>query len=108
MQRVYPVELGLGKRVVEKPIGFKRKDFSEALAKALEILNRNLSLATSPVAPILKYTDDDFLEGLYRIEPTTGTQYEMYFKTKSSNKSAAWISSLGSTIPQVTKNTAQI
>ncbi|KAJ8672563.1 hypothetical protein QAD02_003822, partial [Eretmocerus hayati] len=90
--RLYPVELGLGKRVVEKPIGFKRKDLNEALAKAVEILNRNVSFASLQQFPsgtsASRYTEDDFLEGLYRIEPTTGTQYEMYFKTKNLNKSA--------------------
>jgi chondroitin sulfate N-acetylgalactosaminyltransferase 1/2 len=94
--RVYPVDLGLGKRVVEKPIGFKRKDLLEALVKALESLNKNV---TTPSAVSNKnnhhnqnsksspnrYTLDDFLEGLYRSEPTTGTQYEMYFRTKGIN-----------------------
>nr|CAD7258863.1 unnamed protein product [Timema shepardi] len=84
--RVYPVDLGLGKRVVEKPIGFKRKDFLESLVKAIDILNRN---STTRIPSATKYTLDDFLEGLYRTEPTTGTQYEMYFRTKpsSGNKS---------------------
>ncbi|KAK7869836.1 hypothetical protein R5R35_008053 [Gryllus longicercus] len=87
--RVYPVELGLGKRVMEKPIGFKRKDLLEALVRAIDTLNRNASAPLAPNAlngrlpPPGKYTLDDFLEGLYRTEPTTGTQYEMYFRTKA-------------------------
>ncbi|XP_030762181.1 chondroitin sulfate N-acetylgalactosaminyltransferase 2 [Sitophilus oryzae] len=78
--RVYPSDLGLGKRVVEKPIGYKRKDILEALMKGLETLNKNIT------EKIRRYTLDDFLEGLYRIEPTTGTQFELYFKTKLVNK----------------------
>uniref|UniRef100_A0A182JT31 Hexosyltransferase n=1 Tax=Anopheles christyi TaxID=43041 RepID=A0A182JT31_9DIPT len=74
--RVYPIELGLGKRVVEKPIGYKRKDLLSALNKALESLNRNASSTAH------RYTLDDFIEGIYRNEPTTGTQYELYFRTK--------------------------
>uniref|UniRef100_A0A182XZA6 Hexosyltransferase n=1 Tax=Anopheles stephensi TaxID=30069 RepID=A0A182XZA6_ANOST len=74
--RVYPIELGLGKRVVEKPIGYKRKDLLGALNKGLETLNRNISSAAQ------RYTLDDFIEGIYRNEPTTGTQYELYFRLK--------------------------
>lgn len=76
------MDLGLGKRVVEKPIGFKRKDLLEALAKAVDTLNKNVSSIAG------KYTQEDFLEGLYRVEPTTGTQYEMYFRSKTVNKSS--------------------
>lgn len=81
--RVYPIELGLGKRVVEKPIGYKRKDLMDALNRALDSLNRNSTSATGP-----RFTLDDFIEGVYRTEPTTGTQYEMFFRTREvANKS---------------------
>lgn len=78
--RVYPIELGLGKRVVEKPIGFKRKDLLDALNRALDSLNKN---ATTPSN---RYTLDDFSEGIYRSDPCTGTQYELYFRTKEIRK----------------------
>uniref|UniRef100_A0A8D8MY22 Hexosyltransferase n=1 Tax=Culex pipiens TaxID=7175 RepID=A0A8D8MY22_CULPI len=81
--RVYPIELGLGKRVVEKPIGYKRRDILGALNKAIETLNRNIT------TNMLKYTLDDFTEGIYRNEPTTGTQYELYFRTKDVNKTSS-------------------
>lgn len=83
--RVYPIELGLGKRVVEKPIGYKRKDLFDAINKAIESLNRNITLAN------YKYTLDDFTEGIYRNDPTTGTQYELYFRTKETNKSTTYL-----------------
>lgn len=92
--RVYPIELGLGKRVVEKPIGYKRKDLLDAINKALESLNKNTN-ATSG-----KYTLDDFTEGIYRNEPTTGTQFELYFRTKDINKTMSSSSAGGAVVSQ--------
>lgn len=77
--RVYPIDLGLGKRVVEKPIGYKRKDLLDAMNRALESLNKNATVLNQ------RYTLDDFIEGIYRNEPVTGTQYELYFRTKEVN-----------------------
>ncbi|KAH8401670.1 hypothetical protein KR009_007222 [Drosophila setifemur] len=86
--RVYPIDLGLGKRVVEKPIGYRRRDLIEAVNKALESLNRNHSararskgLGLGAPTDVIKYTLDDFIEGIFRNEPTTGTQYELYFQS---------------------------
>lgn len=95
LNRIYPVDLSLGKRVVEKPIGYKRKDLSEALFRALNILNggdntrkrhsakKNGTESATNVTK--KYSLEDFAEGLYRIDPTTGTQYELYFKDKTNH-----------------------
>lgn len=87
--RVYPIELGLGKRVVEKPIGYKRRDLLDALSKAIESLNKNSTKTARANVSLSggsgldgKYTLDDFAEGIYRNEPTTGTQFELYFRTK--------------------------
>ncbi|KAL3277584.1 hypothetical protein HHI36_012926 [Cryptolaemus montrouzieri] len=76
--QVHSQSIGLGKRVVEKPIGYKRKDLLEVLTKALEVINKNVTDKRRN-----KYGLDDFIEGLYRNEPTTGTQYELYFRTRS-------------------------
>ncbi|XP_071541616.1 LOW QUALITY PROTEIN: chondroitin sulfate N-acetylgalactosaminyltransferase 2-like [Panulirus ornatus] len=74
--RVYPAELGLGKRVVEKPIGFKRRDILAALTAALDHLN-------TPVPA--RFTVDDFVEGMYRTVPTSGTQFELLFHDRHAN-----------------------
>ncbi|KAH8299844.1 hypothetical protein KR044_006852 [Drosophila immigrans] len=84
--RVYPIDLGLGKRVVEKPIGYRRRDLLEAVNKALDSLNRNHTARQKAkggvaISDVAKYTLDDFVEGIYRTEPTTGSQYELYFQS---------------------------
>ncbi|RUS85098.1 hypothetical protein EGW08_007150 [Elysia chlorotica] len=72
VNRIYMVDPGLGKRVVEKPIGSKKRDINEILFQAVDSLNKNrtgLSL----------YTYDHFVEGIYRSEPALGAHYELYF-----------------------------
>ncbi|XP_071455803.1 chondroitin sulfate N-acetylgalactosaminyltransferase 2 [Hetaerina americana] len=72
LSRLHPPELGLGRRVVEKPLGFRRKDLIDAALAALRLLN------TSPSLHHLSL--EDFLEGAYRTEPTSGTHYELFFR----------------------------
>lgn len=72
--------------MVEKPIGYKRKDLLDALNKALDSLNRSpASRRPSGLQTAARFTLDDFIEGVYRIDPTTGTQYEMYFRTREAS-----------------------
>lgn len=76
LNKLYLVEPGLGKRVIEKPIGYKRKEISDVLTFAVNELNKNRT------DNMKKFSVDDFIEGMYRTEPLTGTQYELYFRDK--------------------------
>ena len=74
LSKIFLVEPGLGKRVVEKPIGSKRKDIVDVVLFAVEELNKNRANNER------KYSGEDFIEGMYRTEPVTGTQYELFFR----------------------------
>ena len=74
LSKIFLVEPGLGKRVVEKPIGYKRKDIADVVLFAVDQLNANRGKNQR------KYTGEDFIEGMYRTEPVTGTQYELFFR----------------------------
>lgn len=74
--RIYPSSLALGKRVVEKPIGAKRKEIVDVLTEAINLL-----------APFNR-TVDDFIEGVYATDPMVGTQYHLYFRTSKKGPNA--------------------
>lgn len=71
-ERLFLVDPGLGRRVMEKPIGYIRRDLTEILDYAVEQLNAD---GGTP-----KFALTDFLEGLFRTLPGFGTHYELYFR----------------------------
>lgn len=75
----YATETGMGRRVVERAIGTRRQDLQEAVSSALSVLNRHEATG--------RYAAQDFVEGLYRIDPIEGTQYELWFRRKAANSS---------------------
>lgn len=74
----YATETGMGRRVVERPIGTRRQDLQEALGSALSVLGRREGV---------RYAAHDFVEGLHRIDPVEGTQYELWFRRRAANSS---------------------
>ncbi|XP_046392514.1 chondroitin sulfate N-acetylgalactosaminyltransferase 2-like [Ischnura elegans] len=72
LSRLHPSQLGIGRRVVEKPLGYRREDLIDAALAALHVLNASPSLRQLSL--------EDFLEGAYRTEPTSGTHYELFFR----------------------------
>lgn len=74
LNRIYPVDPGLGKRVVEKPIGHRKRELQEVITGGLQRLNAPRTRSQR------LYTTDDFIEGVYRTEPAIGTHYELYFR----------------------------
>ena len=71
----------MGRRVVERPIGSRRQDLQEAVSSALSVLNNNREamLQTATNTKTKRYVASDFVEGLYRLDPIEGTQYELWF-----------------------------
>ena len=84
LNRIYLVDPGMGKRVVEKPIGFKKKELSEVIAYGVEKLNSDRGNKE-------KYIVEDFAEGLYRTEPSMGTHYELYYRDIDASKDNMYI-----------------
>ena len=68
----------MGKRVVEKPIGSKKKDINEILFHAIQSLNKNRSSADL-------YSHEDLVEGIYRSDPVSGSHFELYFTDRDSS-----------------------
>jgi len=71
IDRMYPVEPGLGRRVVEKPIGYRKREIRHVIEHAVNSLARQTGR---------KFSASDFLEGIYRVVPSVGTQYELFFR----------------------------
>lgn len=75
----YPTEPGLGRRVVERPLASRRQDLQESISSALSILNTQQNKGSK------RYTANDLIEGLYRIDPIEGTEYEFWFQPQQKN-----------------------
>ena len=80
-ERLYLVDPGLGKRVIEKPIGYKRKDLNLVIGTALKKLNFE-----NKNKILFRYSS--FIEGIFREVPGIGTVYELYFRTPENNKTS--------------------
>lgn len=84
LQRVYLVDPGLGKRVVEKPIGPKKRDLLEVISYGVTVLNEHRKNSSK------FFTIGDFIEGIFRTDPASGTHYELYFRNLNSRESGRY------------------
>jgi len=73
IDRLYPVDPGLGRRVIEKPIGYRKREIRFAIEHAVDSLTRRSGR---------KFSASNFIEGIYRTVPSIGTQYELYFRDR--------------------------
>ena len=76
-ERLYHVYPGLGKRVIEKPIGYKRKDLNLVIATALKKLNNENKNEFQ-----FRISSWNFIEGIFREVLGIGTVYELYFRSR--------------------------
>lgn len=72
--RIFMVDPGLGKRVVERPIGYKKKDLTEVVFHAVDSLNARRRNKKN------LFTIDDLYHGIYRTDQSIGSHYELYFE----------------------------
>jgi len=73
LDRAYPVDPGLGRRVVEKPIGYRKREMRRVIEHAVNSIIRQTGQ---------KFSASNFIEGIYRVVPGIGTQYELYFRDR--------------------------
>ena len=76
--RVYVVDPGLGKRVIEKPIALKKRELLEVINQGALLLNKKNE------KDAMQFTSDDFVEGIHRTLPTHGSHYELFYKRQKS------------------------
>ncbi|KAJ8248416.1 hypothetical protein GJAV_G00241800 [Gymnothorax javanicus] len=87
--KVYQLEMGLTRHPEEKPVRKDRRDeLAEAIEAGLDILN-NPGEAEGQEEDGMAvqrsvYTENDFVEGLYRTERDKGTLYELFFGKEGS------------------------
>ena len=81
--KFYPSNLGLGKRVVEKPIGKRRKELNEVIGQGISMLNA-MKRTEQKMSVVLNASHaisvSDFVEGITAQDPLKGTYYHLYFR----------------------------
>ncbi|KPP60581.1 chondroitin sulfate N-acetylgalactosaminyltransferase 2-like [Scleropages formosus] len=82
--KVYQLEMGLTRHPEEKPVRRDRRDeLTEVIEAALDVINNpdDDDGQEDEDMPLQKqtYTENDFVEGLYRTERDKGTLYELFF-----------------------------
>ncbi|KAJ1181577.1 hypothetical protein NDU88_006782 [Pleurodeles waltl] len=84
LERVYQLEMGLTRHPEEKLIRQDKKDeLAEVIRAAVETLNSPDDESNDSHH---KYSNSDFIEGIYRTERDKGTLYELTFKGKQKHE----------------------
>nr|XP_020476819.1 chondroitin sulfate N-acetylgalactosaminyltransferase 1-like [Monopterus albus] len=85
LQKVYQLEMGLGRSPEEQPA---RKDKRDELGEVVEVALHSLNTPSSQEKPENSkvYTPSDFIEGITRTERDKGTLYELTFRGESNNE----------------------